>query len=480
MLRSNGIDIYADIVDNHRDGDDGNYNFVYADAYGNASGGRFGKSKYDFHPNVAQDSNVWDGNNEVSFGRDLAPINGPGGWIYNGLISAAGWETNALDLQGYRMDYVKGISADWLKAFLSSSPMSGKFSVGEFFDSNLANVQAWLFNSNYMNGTTHAFDFPLRDQLKSMCNNPSGFNMANLDHAGLAGSNPMNAVTFVENHDTDGSDPITQNKLLAYAYILTSEGYPCVFYKDWSKDTGCYGSGLQAGINNLIWCHENLASGTTTQRWKNNLVFIYERQGGQHLLVGLNNNTGYDYYVSGVQTGFGANVHLHDYTGHLADIYTDGTGKVSFDLPVATNGNGYCCFAPAGINGSFTAPNNTTTQEYDGATDLDIQPADNTQLVQVAQLYAQSGKQISGNLSWSNTGFTSSTQIYLEYDNPSGTAVASQTWTGSSVSSGTLNYTPTTTGYYTVKIRSYNTPSSNQKPSYQYKATYTAPLTGSF
>lgn len=477
ILRANGITIMQDVVDNHRDGDDGNYNFVYSDAYGNPSGGRFGKGYYDFHPNVPEDPDVWDGSGEVNFGRDLAPVNGAGHWIYNGLISSLGWQTRALDLGAYRFDYVKGISADWLKALMASSPMSGKFAVGEFFDYSTSNCEAWINQSNLMNGTMSAFDFPARGLIRNMCNNPGSFNMASLDHAGVQGVDPFHAVTFVENHDTDQNDPIVQNKILGYAYILTSEGYPSVFYKDWSTDAGCYGSGLQAGIDNLVWIHEFLASGTTQQRYENNLVYCYERMGGRHLLVGLNNNIGYDYKLYNIQTGFGANVQLHDYTGHCPDVWTNGSGQVNLDLPVATNGFGYCCYAPTGIGGSFTAPWTATSQEYDGAQDLDIKPADNTTLNQVCRVWPSTGKSVSGALYFDTTGWTSSTRIYLEIDNTSGGVVATKNYYSTTPQGTALGTTATATGFYTYKIRSYNTPSSNPKPSYQLKITYTAPQT---
>ena len=118
--------------------------------------------------------------------------------------------------------------------------MAGKFAVGEFFDGNRLLVNQWIFNQNGMQGRPSAFDFPLKFLLTSMCNNPGRFNMADLDHAGLIGISPMNAVTFVENHDTDlnGGQRIVRNKMLGYAYILTSEGYPAVFYKDYSTDPG--------------------------------------------------------------------------------------------------------------------------------------------------------------------------------------------------------------------------------------------------
>ncbi|AIE86783.1 alpha-amylase family glycosyl hydrolase [Fimbriimonas ginsengisoli] len=474
MLRANSLDIYCDIVDNHRNGDPGNYQFSYLDAYGVANGGRFGKGQWDFHPNVSQDPNVPVGASEDfnAFGRDLAPINGPSNWIFNGLNSSGDWVTKALDLQGYRLDYVKGISTNWLSSFLNYGAMSGKFAVGEYFDSNLGSIQYWI--STMMGNRASAFDFPLRDQLKGMCNSPGSFNMANLDHAGLAGVDPAHAVTFVENHDTDRSDAIFQNKALAYAYILTSEGYPSVFYKDYSTDAGCYG--MKPTIDNLMWVHEKLASGTTTQRYKNNLVFVYERNGGQHLLVGLNNNTGFGYNLT-CATGFGANRQLHDYTGHAPDVWTDGSGNVSLSLPTATNGMGYVAYAPVGIGGSFTASQLSTTQEYAGATDLDIKPADNTALVQVCRINVAAGKSISGALYFTTTSWTASTNIYLELDNPSGGIVTTKTYTTGTAQGAALTATASTAGWYTFKIRSNNTPAGNLKPTYWLRATYTAPQT---
>lgn len=65
VMRANGLDVLADMVENHRDGDDGHYNFNYADAYGNPSRGRFQKGPGDFHwafspTNLPEDANVPD------------------------------------------------------------------------------------------------------------------------------------------------------------------------------------------------------------------------------------------------------------------------------------------------------------------------------------------------------------------------------------------------------------------------------------
>jgi len=483
VLKANGVQVYEDIVDNHRDGDDGFYNFVYVNAYGNASGGRFGKGQYDFHPNVAQDPNVPDGSGEISFGRDLAPVNGAvttingQSWVWAdyGLKQACDWQTKALDLNGYRFDYVRGISSSWLQSFLNYGAMAGKFAVGENWTGNVTDLNNWIQSS--MANRSSAFDFPLHDSyLVPMCNNPGSFNMASLDHAGLAGVNPGGAVTFVENHDTDGSNPITQNKLMGYAYILTSEGYPCVFYRDWSTDAGSYGSGLQAGINNLIWIHEKIASGSTTERWKNSQIFAYERVGGNHLLAGLNADTANPHTIT-CATGFGANVSLHDYTGHSGDVTTDGSGNVTITIPKNTAGAGYVCYSRQGISGSFTPTQGSTKQEYAGAQDLDIKPADNTAYVTAGQIEVSSGKSISGALYWDATAWTSSTNIVLQLYGPTGALVTSKTYTTATAQGAALTATASATGMYTFQIRSNSTPSTNLKPSYWLDATYTAPQT---
>jgi len=235
MLRANGLDVYVDMVLNHLSGDSGNYSFLHPDAYGNWGQGRFQKGTYDFHPNVPQDPDV--PNEDSSFGRDLAPINGAGGYINAGLKQSGDWLVKALDVQGFRLDYVKGISTDFLLPYLNYGAMAGKFAVGEYWDSNRDTVIYWIQTS--MQNRSSAFDFPLREELKNMCNGGGYYDMTRLVHAGLAGINPGGAVTFVENHDTDKDYPITQKKLLAYAYIpyalilLRREGYPCVFYADY-------------------------------------------------------------------------------------------------------------------------------------------------------------------------------------------------------------------------------------------------------
>jgi alpha-amylase len=333
ILRANGLDVYLDMVEHQRVGDIKPFVFRYFGADGTADIGRFPKNPLNFVAQVPRDPDLGGPPaDDIPFGRELAPINAkPPHYVFDNLILAADWLTRALDVQGYRVDDVKGLSTDFLFPFLQSMSMAGKFAVGEFFDGNRILVNGWVSNPMGMQNRASAFDFPTRFVLASMCNNAGRFNMGDLDHVGLLGISPAKAVTFIENHDTDlSSGRVIFNKLLAYAYILTSEGYPCVFYRDYSTDKNCYG--LKAQIDNLIWIHEHLANGPTQQRWKDFDVFAFERLNEPHLLVGLNNNPDVPRTIM-VATGFGSGATLHDYTGHSSDAVTDGNGFVTITIP---------------------------------------------------------------------------------------------------------------------------------------------------
>lgn len=488
MLRANGLDVYVDLVENQRNGDTGPGEavFHYADADGRVGdprhdgrGGRFPKFPSCFHflnGGVPQDPHVFQ---DFSFGRDLAPINAqPPRYVFDGLLASADWLTRALDLQGFRVDDAKGISTDFLFPLLNHGALAGKFAVGEFADDNLSLVRNWIFNSNGMRGRASAFDFPLRGMLKQICNGAGFFDMSHLDHAGLAGSDPTHAVTFVENHDTDSGGiggPIVRNKPQGYAYILTSEGYPCVFYKDYSTDAGCFG--LKPILDNLIWIHEKLAGGPTQQRWKDHDVFAYERLGGPHLLVGLNNN-GVAPRTITVDTGFGANAALHDYAGHADDLHTDGQGRATITIPKNVGGLGYVCYSRKDIGGAFSIQGQRVTQDYEGAPDLDIKPADNTQFVQVCRIWAAGGETIAGALHFETAAWTDATRIVLELDDPDGNRIGSHAYARNTPQGEALKATTPRTGWHTFRIRSSDTPAAHPKPAYRLQVHYQAPQEG--
>jgi alpha-amylase len=387
MLRANGLDVYLDIVMHQRDGGS-DFIYSYLGANGKAGAGRFPKHKTCFVPNVPRDPIAGPVSDDFAFGDELAPVNAlPKGYVMDGLTDAVDWQTRTLDAQGYRIDDTKGMAVQFVSHLLTNKSMASGFAVGEYFDGNPATLNWWVWDSG-MNGRCCTFDFSLRFMLQAMCNNAGRWDMSQLDHAGFAGRDALHAVTFIENHDTDLSSPAIWNKMLGYAYVLTSEGYPCVYYKDYSPDDGCYG--MKPALDPLVWIHENVASGATTFRHKEFQFVVYERTGWPNLLVGLNNESG-GWKTVAVQTEFGANVHLHDYTGHAGDVWTDGSGNVTIGIPPNENGLGYVCYSRAGLDKPNPVFRRSTTQVFEGADDLDIGPAIGGQSLVIGRIWCDAG-----------------------------------------------------------------------------------------
>jgi glycosidase len=474
ILRANGLDVYLDMVEHHRIGDTTPFVFRYLSASGKPDIGRFPKDPLNFIPQVPRDPDLGGPpKDDFPFGRELAPINArPKHYVSDNLIAASDWLTRALDVQGYRLDDVKGLSTDFLLPFLTSKSMRGKFAVGEFFDGNRQLVENWISNPHGMQGRSSAFDFPLKFMLNAMCNGAGRFNMAMLDHAGLAGIDPVHAVTFVENHDTDlNNNKIITNKILGYAYILTSEGYPCVYYRDYSTDMGCFG--LKPKIDNLIWIHEKLAAGPTQQRFLDFNLIAYERLGGPHLLVGLNNDPNGPRTIT-VATGFGAHVPLHDYTGHSNDVTTDDNGSVTITVPRNANGLGYVCYSRAGMGGGFDVTTRAVTQDFEGAADLDISPATAGTAVTVSRVWCNVGSEVKAVLAPDKSDWTAATSITLDILAPDNSVRASLTVKRDTPTGTALQTTASQTGFHTLRLTASGTPETNAAPKYTLSATYTS------
>ena len=347
-LRANGLDVYLDFVLGHRNGDDGYKNFTYRNSLGQPQGGRFQKGPMDF---------LWE---NAMFGRALNYANP---YVRTGLKEAGQWQVETLGTQGVRVDHAKGIPADFLSEYFRFGSLARQFVVLEYWEENLDALAGYL--SQGMQGRVSAFDFSLWGKLKEMGNGRGFFDMRKLQQAGFAGRDPGASVTFVENHDTVRSWPTLSGKHLGYAYILTSEGYPSVFWLDY------YIHGMKKTIDNLVWIHERLASGNTIYRWADDDLLIYERQGGAKLLVGLNDNTG-SVRREWVSTNFGGFVELEDYTGRHPRVRTAGDGRVQIEIQP----DSFAAYAPVGLSGPVAArPASMVTQVFRGADDLDIAAA---------------------------------------------------------------------------------------------------------
>ncbi|RXM40285.1 alpha-amylase [Chryseobacterium sp. CH21] len=265
------IQVYADIVINHNSGGQSEANpFTGTNTWTNFSGvasGKFPRSYNDFY------KNSYGNNDEGAFGGfpDLCHANPyVQDWLWGRDDSVGKYYKNVMKFDGWRFDYVKGFGPWVVNAWNSNV---GGFSVGELWDSNVNTLEWWANNAN-----SSVFDFAAYYKMDEAFDNG---NLNALNDDMMWKRNPYKAVTFVANHDTD----VIYNKMPAYAYILTHEGYPTIFYRDYEEWLN------KERLNNLIWIHNNKATGTTSILYTDNDEYIARRNG-------YNGNPGLVVYIN--------------------------------------------------------------------------------------------------------------------------------------------------------------------------------------
>ncbi|KAF2519533.1 alpha-amylase [Flavobacterium salilacus subsp. salilacus] len=308
---NNDLSVIADIVINHNSGGASQYNpFTSGSTYTDfqPASGLFTRSYYDFHPNDvhAYDSGSFGGFPDLCHDKVYVQ-----NWLYNNSNSIAKYYKNVMGFDGWRFDYVKGFEPWVVKNFKNAA---GGFAVGEYWDGNAATLDWWTGQAE-----ASAFDFACYYKMRDAFGNND---LTQLNGDMLLKRNSYRAVTFVANHDTD---EIYNNKLLAYAYILTHEGYPCVFYRDYEEWLD------KNKLNNLIWIHNNKASGGTSYLYADNDEYVARRNGSPGLIVYINISNSWQ--ERWVDTNW-SNTVIKDFTGNSGwEPTTQGDSWVKIQAP---------------------------------------------------------------------------------------------------------------------------------------------------
>ncbi len=351
--RQHDMQVYADMVLNHTNGaDETELNLFDGQSRWtkyNPGSGKFPRDWTCYHPAYFErmDDQVFEGM------PDLCHRNP---YVYSELMEYARWLIEDIGFDGLRYDFVKGYGTWVITAILERLYKKNDkigfspFGVGEYWDSDTS-ISEWLKETNvYSDNPVTAFDFPLRGRLKELCDT-YGFSLKNLIQKGTLITNGLSglAVTFVENHDIVRTDPIVNDKMLAYAYILTHEGYPCVFWQDyfnWNLAQEDDNSGIAA----LVKVHEQFAGGHTDFLYCDDDLYIMQRRGTVNqkgLILVLNNAGRWNGRLVNTQwasTRFIPNAWRgKDNAGVPDEQWTDGLGAGGFWAPP----RGYVVYVPA-------------------------------------------------------------------------------------------------------------------------------------
>lgn len=386
VCKANGLNVLLDHVMHQRSGGrDGIYNYVGSD--GHTLNGRFPKIPSYFRgvpPRVPQD-NVPAPGDDFNFGDEFSPVNAepkmPDGHsvVWHELLNAGDWLFHRTGADGARLDDMKGLNIDFMKAFMRYGAMQGKYFFGEYASGNRDDLNWWVAQiADLSSAADFDFHYNMARDMAELSSH--GYDMRGLHGRGMVGNNPMKAVPFVESMDSDvnGFATIVDNKILCYALLLTGEGLPQIYIRDYLREPDCYGE--QVAIDNLIWCHTNLIYGDTKFHWTpDSHIYAIERLGGNgrpNTLIILNNDVwNPQWHVVTLNLSFGANVEIKDYTGkNDANYWTDQNGQVTVWVPPGANGTGYGVWSVVGINTQAQVIEKTCTQTFFGDIDLDILP----------------------------------------------------------------------------------------------------------
>lgn len=277
--REAGIQVYADIVFNHKLGGDGEEEFKATpfnpgnrrEALGDEQpikawtrfefpgrGDRYSAMKWNWRHFTASDYNslredfkaVWlfegkrfnpdvdleKGNYDYLMGCDL-DVDHPE--TRAELMRWGEWFVDATGIDGFRFDAVKHVKAGFFEEWLNHvRKHAGRdlFAVGEYWSPAIAALDHFISAAG---GNIMLFDSVLHYRFAAASREGADFDLRTVFDGSLVQDRPDSAVTLVSNHDTQPLQSLESVveawfKPLAYALILLRKGgYPCVFEADY-------------------------------------------------------------------------------------------------------------------------------------------------------------------------------------------------------------------------------------------------------
>jgi alpha-amylase len=277
-MQSAGLQVYADVVLNHKlggDPEDGVWAIHVASDNRNQELGDWHQrrvwTRFDFEKRGNRYSSMdwrhWHfdavENNEMIFkikGKTFEAHVDSENWNYDFLMGCdldydhpevvgetqywGRWFYDQTGVDGFRLDAVKHVRSfafrNWLD-YVRNHAQANLFSVGEYWSGDVERLHRYITETDRR---THLFDVPLHYRFhQASTNHPyEAYDLRTIFDRTLTKEQPAKSVTFVDNHDSQPLESLESwvkdwFKPMAYALILLRrEGYPCVFQGDLCSD----------------------------------------------------------------------------------------------------------------------------------------------------------------------------------------------------------------------------------------------------
>jgi alpha-amylase len=257
------------------------------------------------------------------------------------------WYNDTTNVDGYRFDAVKHVSAEFFQDWLEHVRNYAKrdlFAVGEYWSYEVDALNHFIAATD---GKVNLFDAPLHYNFHVASQAGDTYDLQKIFDNSLVQQQPTLAVTLVENHDSQPLQSLESIvepwfKPLAYALILLREaGYPCIFYGDYygahykdSKDGNEYEIWMDCHqwlIDKFLDARQNYAYGEQRDYFDHPNTIGWTRWGNEEHPGGL---------AVILSNGKGGSKHME--TGHPNCQYIDITEHVKD--PITTNDEGWAEF----------------------------------------------------------------------------------------------------------------------------------------
>jgi len=204
------------------------------------------------------------------------------------------WFINETGIDGIRLDAVKHIESsfiDRLVEYVRGEFGEEFFFVAEYWEQDTDLLQQYLDSQNY---DISMMDVRLHYAMHEISKNAYSADLSRLFEKTLVRENALHAVTFVDNHDSQPGQSLESFvepwfKPLAYGIILLSSlGYPCIFYGDYygySNDKINY-DGDKELIDSLLYLRRNFAYGEMNTYLSEPKCIGFTRTGNDEYPVG--------------------------------------------------------------------------------------------------------------------------------------------------------------------------------------------------
>lgn len=162
------------------------------------------------------------------------------------IYAWADWFIKELKLDGLRFDAVKHIDASFMEEFtgyLHEIYGDDFYLLGEYWDTDMDIKERYMQVTRY---NMSLFDVSLHFKFYEAAKNSDGFDLRDIFSNTVTSENPPMSVTFVDNHDSEPGQALESTiddwfKEIAYGIILLrKDGYPCLFYGDYYGINGDY------------------------------------------------------------------------------------------------------------------------------------------------------------------------------------------------------------------------------------------------